>query len=123
MQLTEQSHRHPNLIKEADADQCVVGAKTFVKSVLIPWQGDVEHVDICSVEELGKKTFKSVAKLKPELLILATGEQIQYPNTDLLSPLLKENIGLEVMTNTAAARTFNVLMAENRQVVCLMLIA
>ncbi len=40
MQLTEQANNHPNLIKEAKADQCVVGNTTYVKSVLIPWHGD-----------------------------------------------------------------------------------
>lgn len=122
MQLTEQANSHPNLIKEANTEQCVVGNTTYVKSLLVPWQGEVQHIDIRSTESLDKNIFKTVAKLKPELLVLATGEHIEYPDTDILTPLLKNNIGLEVMSNTAAARTFNVLMSENRQVVCLMLI-
>ncbi len=56
------------------------------------------------------------------MIILATGEHIEFPNTDLLNPLIKQNIGLEVLNNQAAARTFNVLLAEDRKVVCLMII-
>ena len=122
MQLTETNSQHPNLIQEANHRLCRVASNTIEQSLLLPWQGELQLLDITAVEHLDEPMIKRVADLKPELLVLATGKDIAYPSTKILTPLLNNNIGLEVMPNAAAARTFNVLMAENRQVVCLMLI-
>lgn len=54
---------------------------------------------------------------KPEVLLIGTGtKQIMLPH-HVVAPLLKIGVGVESMTTQAAARTFNILMAEGRQVV------
>ena len=51
-----------------------------------------------------------------ELLLIGTGLDIA-PFPDTLRRWLKDNgIGLDVMQTGAAARTYNILMAENRKV-------
>lgn len=54
---------------------------------------------------------------KPEVLLIGTGtKQMMLPH-HVVAPLLKIGVGVESMTTQAAARTFNILMAEGRQVV------
>jgi len=54
---------------------------------------------------------------KPEVLLVGTGsKQVMLPH-HIVAPLLKAGIGVESMTTQAAARTFNILMAEGRQVI------
>jgi uncharacterized protein len=54
---------------------------------------------------------------KPEVLLVGTGiKQIMLPY-HIVAPLLKIGVGVESMTTQAAARTFNILMAEGRQVI------
>ena len=54
---------------------------------------------------------------KPEVLLIGTGtKQMMLPH-HVVSPLLKIGVGVECMTTQAAARTFNILMAEGRQVI------
>ena len=54
---------------------------------------------------------------KPEVILLGTGSQCVFPEQDVLAPIRTQQIGLEIMDTAAACRTFNVLMAEGRQVV------
>ncbi len=52
----------------------------------------------------------------PEVLILGTGQRIQFPPQKLYAELAAKNIGLEVMGTEAACRTFNILLSEGRAV-------
>ena len=123
MDLSESVTKHPNIIKSAAADYCEFYHQTYRQSILIPWDDNIEAVDIKSVSSLNTRFIKKLAKLKPEVILLATGDRIVFPDTDILSPLIKNNIGFEVLDNQAAARTFNILMSEERKVLCLMLMA
>jgi uncharacterized protein len=54
---------------------------------------------------------------KPEVLLIGTGtKQMMLPH-HIVAPLLKIGVGVESMSTQAAARTFNILMAEGRQVI------
>jgi len=58
---------------------------------------------------------------KPEVLLVGTGiKQIMLPH-NIVAPLLKIGVGVECMTTQAAARTYNILMAEGRQVIAALL--
>jgi uncharacterized protein len=51
-----------------------------------------------------------------ELLLVGTGLDIVPLSPDLRTWLRQNGIGLDVMQTGAAARTYNILMAENRKV-------
>jgi len=53
----------------------------------------------------------------PEVLLIGTGARQKFLRPDVLRPLLKAGIGIEVMDTQAAARTYNILMSEGRRVV------
>ncbi|MFT3762616.1 MAG: Mth938-like domain-containing protein [Pseudoxanthomonas sp.] len=55
--------------------------------------------------------------LDPELVLLGTGERQVFPPAAAMAVCLTRGIGIEVMANPAAARTFNVLASEGRRVV------
>ena len=65
---------------------------------------DVSHVD-------------ALLALQPELVILGTGERQFFPAADFMAGFLRKGIGIEVMDNAAAARTYNLLAGEGRRVV------
>lgn len=56
-----------------------------------------------------------------EVVLLGTGARQQFPRMDVLRPLARAGIGVEVMDTLAAARTYNILMAEGRHVVAVLL--
>ena len=63
-----------------------------------------------------------VLALAPELVILGTGATQQFPSAAVMGACLTRGIGIEVMTNAAAARTFNLLASESRKVAAAILL-
>lgn len=61
--------------------------------------------------------LETLLALAPEVILLGSGERQVFPPARTLAACLSRGIGLEVMTNSAAARTFNVLAGEGRRVV------
>ena len=57
----------------------------------------------------------------PEVLLIGTGPRQTFLRPDVLRPLLALGIGVETMTTQAAARTYNILMSEERRVLALLL--
>ena len=53
----------------------------------------------------------------PELVVLGTGARQVFPPPAILAAFLTRGLGVEVMTNDAAARTYSVLAGEGRRVV------
>ncbi len=122
MDLSENRSQHPNIIVSAVADQCVIGNQIYQHSIIIPSNEAIIKTAVKSTADLSLELMDQLCTYSPEVIIMATGAEIIFPDTDLLHPLVKSNIGLEVLSNQAAARTFNVLLAESRQAVCLMMI-
>jgi uncharacterized protein len=60
-------------------------------------------------------------ELRPEIILLGTGEERLLPDVELMADLAAERIGLEIMTTPAACRTFNVLVNEQRRVAAVLL--
>jgi uncharacterized protein len=52
----------------------------------------------------------------PITLLLGTGPQQVWPGPEVYEAFAKANIGLEPMSTGAAARTYNILIAEKRRI-------
>ena len=61
--------------------------------------------------------LEPILALRPELVLLGTGARQVFPPAAVLAAFLTRGIGVEVMTNAAAARTYSVLAGEGRRVV------
>lgn len=69
-----------------------------------------------SAAELDEAALEAITHLSPGVVLLGTGERQSFPPTSLLAPMLAQGIGIEIMTTTAACRTYNILVAEGRSV-------
>jgi uncharacterized protein len=74
--------------------------------------------EVRSAAELSEETFAPVFQEAEalELLLLGTGVEVAFVPAALRVRFREARIGLEVMQTGAAARTFNVIVAENRKV-------
>jgi uncharacterized protein len=52
----------------------------------------------------------------PEVLLIGTGRRTVFPDAEVLRALNEAHIGFECMDSRAAARTYNILAAEGRDV-------
>lgn len=67
--------------------------------------------------ELNEDHLHLIATLDPEVVLLGTGPKIRFPNHAWLDIFHQKGVGVEIMDNGAASRTYNILMAEGRNVV------
>ena len=82
----------------------------------------VEHWNVQSLERLTPGDIEALASLKPELVLLGTGDALYFPNSRLLARLAAAGIGTEVMDTRAACRTYNILAEEGRNVAAALVI-
>jgi len=78
---------------------------------------------VTSIEGLAADHMAAIVELEPEIVLLGTGRQLTFPDRALLASLYKAGIGVEVMDTPAACRTYNILLAEGRNVVAAVIVA
>ena len=96
---------------------CRVSRNLIISSGAIHYKESPE-----SYEALDKSHIEFAMDFEPEILLLGTGERIQFPAAEIMSIPAARGVGMEVMDTAAACRTFNILAGENRQVVAILLI-
>ena len=72
-------------------------------------------------DDLSATTVERLRADEPEVVLIGTGERHVFPQPELFSPLYRDGIGVEIMSTPAACRTYNILSAEGRRVVALLL--
>ncbi|WP_449428305.1 Mth938-like domain-containing protein [Rhodanobacter umsongensis] len=77
----------------------------------------IEHWPVAAADTLDTGHVDSVLALQPELVILGTGVRQVFPPAAFMAGFLRKGVGIEVMDNAAAARTYNLLAGEGRRVV------
>jgi uncharacterized protein len=76
-----------------------------------------------SIADLTPDYLQIIANLRPSIVLLGSGEHLIFPDSELLNVFYQQKIGIEVMNNGAACRTYSVLMSEGRNVAAALLIA
>jgi uncharacterized protein len=91
-------------------------------AVLVMPQGAVTAWGAERFEDLTSAHFSGLSAMKPELIIFGTGAKQRFAHPKLMADLASARIGVETMSTQAACRTYNILMAEGRQVLLATLI-
>jgi uncharacterized protein len=99
-----------------DAEHIAVNGRRMEKSFLLTPQRLIETWPPASVTSLTESDLLAVAELGCPIVLLGTGHRQRFPARGLLHPLLERRLGVEVMDTFAACRTYNILMAEGRDV-------
>ena len=60
--------------------------------------------------------------LDAEIILLGTGPRLQFPQAEILAPLIRARVRYEVMDIQAACRTYNILVSEERKVAAALLL-
>ncbi|HQV73327.1 MAG: Mth938-like domain-containing protein [Xanthomonadales bacterium] len=117
MQLIHDRAEGHFFIRAIRDDAVVIIDRELRASFLIAPDRIVEAWPIARVDDLDAAAVQTILELNPEVAILGTGRRQQFPDKALLLPLLRQGIGVEVMDNSAAGRTYNLLAGEGRKVV------
>jgi uncharacterized protein len=119
-------HERPDFefsLRGADGTSALVNDRTLTASFIVTPDTLVEDWPVRNAVHLTPDDLAPLFALEPELIVLGTGAAPAFPPPETLAACLSRGIGLEAMTNAAAARTFNVLAGEGRRVVAGFVIA
>ncbi|MCF6254150.1 MAG: Mth938-like domain-containing protein [Thiomicrorhabdus sp.] len=116
MKFTE--HRDSNVfaVKNYAPNKVKVNQFIFTKSFFITQFSTEKDWPCEHIEQLTLERMDQLLNTKAEVIILGTGEQQIFPPPQLFAYCAAKGVGLEVMANNAACRTYNVLTSEDREV-------
>ncbi len=122
MQFTRENAGEANAILACSGGEVRLRDRTLQGSVIVTRDAVLEGWNPAAPESLTLRDFASLLELSPEVVLLGTGDRQRLPPPELYADFAARGIGLEVMDNRAACRTYNLLLGEYRDVaVALML--
>jgi len=89
----------------------------YNSSIIVSAKQVIPDWPVNSIEHITEQHLEKVLDLQPELVLIGTGARQAFLHPQQMMYFYSRNIGVEVMTTDAACRTFNVLVAESRNVV------
>jgi uncharacterized protein len=114
------SFDHPEgylYVRNVSAGSIVLADRELTKSCLLAVNRVVEDWPVQAASELDASQVETLLSLQPELVILGTGITQIFPAAVFMAGFLGKGVGIEVMDNAAAARTYNLLAGEGRRVI------
>lgn len=117
MHLVEEKPDFQFFLRGATGHYALVNEHRLQASFILSPQQLIEGWPVVQATELNAGDMASLIALQPEVVILGTGDNQIFPPAEALAACLSRGIGIECMSNAAAARTFNVLAGEGRNVV------
>ncbi|MES9904069.1 MAG: Mth938-like domain-containing protein [Sedimenticola sp.] len=99
----------------------VIGSDRYDSSLIVMADRIIAPWGPTSFATVKMSDFELLNELNPDLVIVGTGQQQQFPSPALYRNLIDAGIGVEFMTTPAACRTYNILLSEGRRVVAALL--
>lgn len=123
MQLNLERPDYRYYLRGADGTAALVNDRRLSRSFVIAPDALLEDWPVADPRSMDAADLEPLLALQPELVVLGTGVGQVFPPAAVLAACLQRGIGIEVMTNAAAARTYSVLAGEGRRVVAGFVIA
>ena len=117
MHLVQEPPDFEFFLRGADGASALVNERRLTRSFIIAPNQLLEDWPVSAVDQLDAASMGALLAMNPEVVILGTGATQGFPSAEVMAACLQHGIGIECMTNAAAARTFNVLAGEGRRVV------
>lgn len=99
-----------------------IGTRELAASVVVTATSLIEDWRPRHMSDLRASDLEPVLALRPEVLLLGSGARQVFPEPSLLATLYSARIGFEIMDTGAACRTYNVLVAEGRNVAAALIV-
>ena len=117
MKFAQDSQDEGYVITAYDSDGIAINGKKFNESLIISATQLEENWLLEDIGSLQTNHIEQILSLKPELIIIGTGDRLVFPAIETYSAIIQHGIGVDFMDTGAACRTYNILMSESRDVV------
>jgi uncharacterized protein len=123
MELNLERPRDYLFVRRADARSVTIVDRPFTASIILTRDKVMDDWGIRDVAAMTPTHAEPILALQPEIVLLGTGARQQFPSQEVLAAFLQRHVGVEVMDNAAAARTWDILASEGRNVVAAFILA
>lgn len=117
MELTLDRPDYEFFLRGADGTMALVNDRRLTRSFVLTPHHLSEDWDVRDIKGLSAADLEPLLVLEPEVLLIGGGGSQMFAPAAVMAACLRRGVGIEVMTNAAAARTFSVLASEERRVV------
>ena len=100
----------------------MVNDRRIETSVVVLPDRIISNWTATTFEALVPEHLAVLADLGCEIILLGTGTRLRFPRPEVMRGLDQSGVGLEVMDVQAACRTYNILLAEGRNVAAALLL-
>ena len=111
-----------NLVTGMGAGWVRVGAQEYRDNIVLTGDGVTTGFAPQGFDALAETDFERLLQGAPEIVLLGTGERQRFLHPRVTAPLHRARVGLEVMDTRAACRTYNILVAEGRNVIAALIV-
>jgi len=111
-----------NIIRSFSAGELRINDTIFTDHVILSADAIIENWVPANIADLSIADFAQAISAAPEVILFGTGIRQTFPPGALMTDIMRQGIGFEVMDTGAACRTFNVLAAERRNVIAALLL-
>ena len=115
MTLTEERANRP-IISNYTPGKMIIGENSYDHNLLITPSGKVLTWSVQHINDLEAMHCQEMIAYQPEIVIIGTGQTHQLPNLSIIHYFSNHRIGIEIMSTSAACRTYNILALEDRHV-------
>lgn len=106
-----------NVIRSYDDTSININSSTYCQSLALSSSRLIEDWPIKKISDLNSTTLNLLLELEPEVIVIGTGNKLEFPHPQAYASIINQGIGIEFMDSGAACRTYNILISENRNVV------
>jgi uncharacterized protein len=117
MKFSEADSTGSYLIESYSAGWISLSGRCYTRSLILTPTDIIEPWGPTRAADLTRQHLTAIERLAPRVALIGTGDQPAFLDPVLYAGLLERGIGVEVMTTGAACRTYNILVAEGRDVV------
>jgi uncharacterized protein len=122
MRFAQDSTSGINVIRAYGNGELRVNENVYRGAVILSAATVTADANIHNLDDMIALGPSPILALEPELVLLGTGARQIFPAPSFGAQFLRAGIGFEVMDTSAACRTFNVLVGEQRRVAALLLV-
>ncbi len=108
-------------IRRIERGRVRIGDATYERTLAVTAESVLADWEAPALRELTIDELEPLLETDPEIVVLGTGFRPALPPRELTFALARRGIGFESMDTPAAARTFNILVAEGRRPVAILM--
>lgn len=115
--LSEDQNNAAYQINSFEPGKIVINKEVLTHSVIISPNQLIKNWHPKTVDEMSENDLLQILALKPDIILIGTGEKSMVLPAKKLAPLLQKQFHAECMSTQAACRTYMILSAEGRNCV------